>query len=525
MINAFNDFREVFPKALCYSRVVPVDEVVTLTLFYREDEPFSRLFLDEEQRQSLDKLWDEFLFVANEPTRYVVAFEQIYQFATQDRPDIVKELEPLENEVRQRGRDFIQRRVDTEHVHVDALIPIATQAWRRPLTDDDKAQIQDLYTSLRVSGLKHDPAIRLTLARILTSPHFLYKLEHQTAGEEASPVSAYELASRLSYFLWSSMPDDELLAAAKTGSLLDDAVLSEQIARLLADPRARRTAIQFFSQWLHIRDFDQNDDKNEKLYPEFAEIRDDMYEESVLFFTNMLNNDESVLDLLTADYTFANATLAKHYGITGVEGDHWRRVDGVVPNGRGGILTMATTLAMNSGASRTSPILRGNWVYETLLGEKLPNPPADVPQLPEIVPDKLTARQLIELHSETPECAKCHKLIDPYGFALERYDALGRLRTMPVDTTTTLPDGKPIAGAQGLRDYLSSTRRADFLAQFTRKLLGYALGREVQLSDQLLIDDIIADLNTNDYRISSAIRRIVLSPQFRNIRGRDFIVD
>ena len=525
MIRAFDDFRDLFPRALCYSRVVPVDEAVTLTLFYREDDTFARLFLTEEQRQSLDAQWDEFLFVAHEPTRYVVAFEQIYQFATQDRPDIVKELEPLEAGVRQRGEDFVQRRIETEHVHVEALIPFAAKAWRRPLSDVDASLIQDLYASLRASGLNHDPAIRLTLARILTSPHFLYKLESQTAGDTATPVSALELASRLSYFLTSSMPDDELITAASNGSLLEDAQLVKQVDRLMKDPRARRTAIQFFCQWLHIRNFDQNDDKNENLFPEFAGIRDDMYEESVLFFTNMINNDESVLDLLTADYTFVNSTLAAHYGISDVDGDHWRRVRDVKPSGRGGILTMATTLATNSGASRTSPILRGNWVYETLLGEKLPNPPADVPQLPEIVPDNLTARQLIELHSETPECAKCHKLIDPYGFALEQYDVLGRIRPIPGDTKTKLPDGVAIDGAQGLRAYLSTTRQDDFLRQFTRKLLGYALGREVQLSDQLLIDEIIADLKLNDYRISIAIKHIVLSPQFRNIRGRDFLTD
>jgi hypothetical protein len=192
-------------------------------------------------------------------------------------------------------------------------------------------------------------------------------------------------------------------------------------------------------------------------------------------------------------------------------------VDGVLAKGRGGILGMATFLASQSGASRTSPILRGNWVYETLLGERLPRPPAGVPQLPETVPSGLTARELIEQHSSVAACAKCHAKIDPYGFALEQYDAIGRLRPQKVDTRTTLINGRSIEGIEGLRDYLMTERRDDFVRQFCRKLLGYALGRELQLSDEPLLDTMMKDLAENDYRFTVAVRTVVLSDQFRKI--------
>ena len=201
-----------------------------------------------------------------------------------------------------------------------------------------------------------------------------------------------------------------------------------------------------------------------------------MYEETVLFFEDMFRNDGSILGVLDADHTFLNEPLARHYGVDGVSGSQWRRVDGVAAQGRGGILGMATVLASQSGASRTSPILRGNWIYETLLGERLPRPPANVPQLPDERPQGLTARQLIEQHSSVAACAKCHAKIDPYGFALEQYDAIGRLRPQSVDTATKLVDGKTVDGMVGLRDYLLQERRDDVVRQFCRKLLGYSAG-------------------------------------------------
>jgi hypothetical protein len=249
-----------------------------------------------------------------------------------------------------------------------------------------------------------------------------------------------------------------------------------------------------------------------------------MYQESVQFFTDLFRHDRSMLNLLEADYTFLNGTLAAHYGISGVEGEEWRRVEHVRQYGRGGILTQASVLATQSGASRTSPILRGNWVSETLLGERLPRPPPNVPQLPEQAPANLSERQLIELHSSVPECAKCHVRIDPYGFALENFDTIGRFRQEDahghaIDVRAKLNDGTEVDGLGGLRKYLGTTRRNTIVRQFCRKLLGYALGRSVQLSDEPLLEEMQQRLEQSDYRVSVAVEAIVVSEPFRKVRG------
>jgi hypothetical protein len=235
-----------------------------------------------------------------------------------------------------------------------------------------------------------------------------------------------------------------------------------------------------------------------------------------------------VLDIVTADYAFLNEELASHYGIPGVQGPEWRRIDGVGQFGRGGVLAQATTLAKQSGASRTSPILRGNWVSEVMLGERLPKPPPGVPPLPddEAATDGLTVRQLVEKHVSDSKCSVCHVRIDPYGFALEKYDAIGRLREKdlgdrPIDTRSQLSDGTTIDGLAGLQNYVANERRDAFVRQFCRKLLGYALGRSVQLSDEPLLAEMQASLGANEYRVGNAVNAIVRSRQFREIRGRD----
>jgi hypothetical protein len=361
---------------------------------------------------------------------------------------------------------------------------------------------------------------------VLTSPAFLYRLEEPVPGSAPGRVNDWELASRLSYFLWSTLPDDELRTAAAAGHLQQDDVLRSQTRRLLADDRTRRLAIEFACQWTHIRDFDQLAEKSERHFPTFTNLQGDMYEESIQFFTDIFQHDRSILTILNAEHAFLNERLAAHYGVPGIKGEAWQRVEGVRKFGRGGLLTQATFLAKQSGASRTSPILRGNWVSETLLGERLPRPPKDVPLLPEDVPEDLTERALIERHSSDAACAKCHARIDPFGFALENYDAIGRFRTRdagdhPIDPKTQLPDGNKLEGVDGLRDYLVNTRRDVFVRQFCRKLLGYALGRAVQLSDEPLLDEMLEKLAASDYRFSVAVEAIVLSDQFRNIRGRE----
>ncbi len=516
-------FRQLFPAALCYTKIVPVDEVVTLTLFYREDDHFRRLLLDDAQAAALDRLWDELHFVSEDALKLVDVFEQLWQFSTQDGDPTV--LEPLREPIAAGAARFRALRDAAGVAQLNDVIAFADRAWRRPLDGREKSDLRDLYRELLADDLSHDAAVRLTLARILAAPDFLYKLEDPPPGKEAAPVSGTELASRLSFFLTSSAPDAELSALAAAGDLRDSVTLAAQARRLLADGRVRRLAIEFGAQWLHVRDFDQHDEKSERYFPEFGPIRAALDEEPVRFFTDFFQNDRSVLDLLAADHVFVNDALAEYYGLP-AGGEAWRRVEGVREKGRGGVLGFGAALAMQSGASRTSPILRGNWISETLLGERLPRPPKGVPVLLEEPPAGLTERQLTERHSSDPSCARCHARIDPFGFSLENFDAIGRFRVtdaagLPIDASTRAADGTAFAGIDGLRDYLLTHRRDDFVRQFCRKLLGYALGRGVILSDEPLLDAMQDDLAANGYRVGRAIEMVVLSPQFREIRGSD----
>jgi hypothetical protein len=517
---AFDEFRRLFPAALCYTKIVPVDEVVTLTLYYREDEPFKRLLLDEAESKRLDRLWDELHYVSHDALALVDVFEQLWQYATQDADP--KVFEPMREPIARRAAEFRRRLVDTEPAHVEAVLGFAARAWRRPLSEPEQSELRRLYRNLREQELDHDEAIRLTLARVLAAPAFLYKLETPPPGAAPGPLGDGELASRLSYFLWSSAPDAELGDAAARGTLRAPGAPAAQARRMLRDPRVRRLAVEFGCAWLQIHGFDTMDEKSERHFPTFASLRGPMYEEATRFFADFFERDASILSLLDADHAFLNEALASHYGVPGVSGADWRRVEGVRAHGRGGILGLAATLSKHSGASRTSPILRGTWISEVLLGEKLPKPPPDVPLLPEEEPaGELTVRQMVERHTADPKCAGCHRRIDPLGFSLEAFDAIGRRRERASDTRVKLIDGAEFDGPDGLRGYLLGARRDAFVKQFCRKLLGYALGREVLYSDEPLLREMRAKLEAGGYRVGIAVEAIVESRQFREIRGKD----
>ena len=529
---ALEEYRSLFPAALCFTQIVPVDEILTLQLFYREDDHLARLMLDSRQRARLDRLWEELRFVSQSPFDRVTALDLLLEAmqgnGRRDRSQYLALL-PLQSPIMGGADAFRQELVDAEAGQLAALIEFAGRAYRRPLTEQEVEELQGLYRRLREQELPHDEAFRLALARVFVASPFLYRLE-KAPPQATAEVSDWELASRLSYFLWSSQPDRELRALAAQGRLGAPEVLVWQARRMLADARVRRLATEFACQWLHIYDFDQTEEKSEKHFPEFADIRGDMYEESIRFFTDLFQRDGSLLSLFNADHTFVNRRLAEFYGIEGVQGEDWQRIR-VQEHGRGGILALGTTLTKQSGASRTSPILRGNWISEVLLGEKLPRPPPEVPELPpdETATEGLTLRQLVALHTSEPSCASCHRRIDPFGFALEGFDAIGRRRDRdmagrPLDTRTTLPDGSEVEGLAGLRDYLLEHRRGEVLRQFCRKLLGYAIGRELKLSDQPLVTEMLERLAENDYRFSVAVETIVGSRQFREIRGRDLQV-
>jgi hypothetical protein len=502
-------------------------------MFHREDEPLVRLFLDEAQAQRLDRLWTELRFVSRQPVAEHGYLPQFIGFTTQDTPKELQQFfidrKPL---FAKKAKAFAAEEEEAVPTQLEALAKFADRAYRRPLRKEERAQLLALHAALRKKGVSHDEAFRTVLARVLVSPHFLYRLEAPSPGKRPAPVSDLELATRLSYFLWASMPDDELRRLAQAGKLRDPKTLQTQTERMLKSPRVRGLATEFGMQWLQVRDIRTHKETNEKLFPTFdAKLREAFFEESALLFQDLFQNDRPVLELLDGDRVFVNETLARHYGLPGVKGAEWRKLGGARKVGRGGVLTLSAVLTKQAGASRTSPILRGNWVVQTLLGEKLPRPPANVPQLPEGEDtSKLSVRQLVEQHTRDARCAHCHVRIDPFGFALEGYDPIGRRRQKdlggrPVETKAKLRDGVTFEGVEGLRRYLLKERREDFLRTFCRKLLGYALGRSVTLADQPVLEEMLRLLRAHDYRVSAAILPLVRSTPFRYLRGTEMTQD
>jgi hypothetical protein len=521
------DHQSLLPPAVCYGRVVPVDEVVTFNLYYREDDRLRELMLDDAEAAALDRLWDELLWVSREPLEIVDVYEQLMEFATQGGGDSLRAaFEPVGPVLAAGAEDFRRRLKDAETAQVEAVIGLAARAFRRPLSPADTEKLRGQYATFRSEGLEHEAAVRLLLARVLVAPEFLYKIETPGPGREPVPVGGHELATRLSYFLWSSLPDEELARDAAAGRLSEPEVLASQLRRMVADPKIRRLAEQFGTHWLHVENFAEHDEKSPQAFPEFADLRKAMHEEAVLLLVDLFQRDRPIRGLLDADHTFLNEQLAAFYGIPGVAGPEWRLVEGVRGHGRGGVLTLAAALAKQSGASRTSPILRGTWITEVLLGQRVPKPPQGVPPLAESPPAGLSERELTALHSRDAACAGCHARFDAYGFALEAFDAIGRRRELdaagkPVDTAATLPDGTPVAGAADLARHLAAARGDAFVRQFSKKLLGYALGRETQLSDRPLLDAIAERLEATDGGVLVALEAIVTSPQFLEIRGTD----
>ncbi|HLY76190.1 MAG TPA: DUF1592 domain-containing protein, partial [Planctomycetota bacterium] len=345
-----DEFRRCFPLFLCYPHVVPDDEVVCLKLFHRDDEPLVRLFLDDAQAKRLERLWEEHRFISQWPVTEHKNLPLFIGFVTQDGgAEAVRYFEGLREPFRKRAEEFEQAVVASEPSQIDALVRFAAEVWRRPLAGPEEAQIRSLYRELRQKSMAHSEAFRLVLARLLVSPAFLFRLESPAPGLEAQPVSDWELATRLSYFLWASTPDAELRRLAAEGRLRDPAVVSEQVGRMVGDPRIRGLCVEFAAQWLHVKDFRKNREKNEKLFPTFDDrLREALFEETVLFFREMLQGGRPAHELIDGDFVHVNELLAAHYGIAGIQGAGFRRVDGAKKFGRGGMLALGSVLTQES---------------------------------------------------------------------------------------------------------------------------------------------------------------------------------
>ena len=408
---------------------------------------------------------------------------------------------------------------------------IARRAFRRPITDADTASLMTFYNVGRTNG-SFESGIEFALRAILVDPEFLFRVEvDPVAAVTGKPyaISDLELASRLSFFLWSSVPDDELLGLAERNELREDGVLAAQVNRMLNDPKSAALVDNFAGQWLFLRNM-RSVKPDPIAFPEFdGNLREAFQQETHLWFDSQVRENRSVLEILTSDYTYVNQRLAEHYGIPGVLGNHFRRVT-LPGETRRGILGHGSVLTATSYANRTSPVKRGVWVLENLLGAPPPPPPADVPGLedsdsvadpsdPESRPRSV--RERMERHRTDPVCASCHVRMDPLGFALESFDAVGGYRELPLEQTSgTLPSGLELTGPASVRDMLLSNRE-DFVGTVTEKLMTYALGRGVEYYDHPSIRRIVRSAETDDYRWSSLILGIVESSPFQMRKARE----
>jgi hypothetical protein len=593
---AFARFSSVFPTAFCLrerGRFYPITSMDkgrylgagfhNVMGYFRDDAPLVQLILDENEKKELDALWQEFDFIADYTIRTYYQF--IYNageggglrrnFA--DRPSVNEfaieaAIFRLRDQVLARvapGADpaihdvvkgyfdhtnaqirWVERaRLEAQPRQLDALLKFAARAYRRPLAQEERDDVLSYYRELREKrGLSHEEAMRGSIASILASPDFLYRVDLVDAGPHASsksaypfmtsgaratgaaryrPLSGYALASRLSYFLWSSMPDEELLSHATAGDLSKPSVLTTQLRRMLKDDRARGLATEFGGNWLDFRRFENHNAVDRGRFPVFTnELREAMFEEPIRFITDLIQNDRSVLDLLYGDYTFVNRILAEHYGIPAAPGgpDGWFRVNDARSYGRGGLLPMAVFLTQNAPGLRTSPVKRGYWVARRVLGEVIPPPPPVVPELPrDESRSDLPVRDLLAKHRENAACASCHARFDSFGLAFEGYGPVGERRTKdlagrPVDVQATFPGGSQGAGLDGLQSYIRARREKDFLNSLCEKTLVYALGRSLMLSDEPLLETMRANLRASGYKTSALIETIVASPQFLNKR-------
>lgn len=573
--------------------------------FFRDDQPLVTKVLDEEHVKELDDLWRELHFVTQsvetllrgfvwfERSEREVLHDKRFDFLRPEDPALVTDallgrfervyLErlgvrlkeyKLEPENPDSKFDMIHAFFDSirsglkhrnellkqaEQHGLRDLEALAARAYHRPLTAGDKATFRTLYKAMRSQGQGVEASLRGVLTAVLMSPDFCFRYTQTPTEPGRSRLSDYELASRLSYFLWSSIPDEALLDAAAKNQLHNDDVLLDQTRRMLKDARVNSFAREFFGQWLRFRDYLSKDPINAATFPGYDDsLRQAIFEEPTRVASFLIRNDRPVTDLLTTDQTFVNEKLAKHYGgkifdqfrqqqsawletqrsagLSSAQIDTksktvWHNVNGLKEAGRGGLFGMGVILTKNSAGERTSPVKRGFWTVHHLLGKHFPPPPVDVPELPpgEKQATK-TIRELIAEHTADAKCSICHTHFDSIGLAMEGFDPIGRIRTKdlagrPIDNVATLPNGQTAKGIPDLIDYIEQHRRDDFIKTMCRKFLGYALGRSVLLSDQPLLQKMQRELEQNNYRFHVLFETVVSSPQFQMQRGRSTAQD
>ena len=520
------------------------DAFINFVKYQRNDTFFTDNMVDGPERARLNHAWNDLFGSWPYHAAYLGMLIDHYGLKTKSRliqdMDAVQiaaqpaEVRPYLTALRAHYDAVMKAQRIAEPGQVADALEFASRAWRRPLTLAEKASLQGFYQKSRgVNGLDHDAALRSLIARVLVSPAFVYRVE-SVAGAAEKPLNGWELASRMSFFLWSSIPDAELRRAAAAGELSHPAMLTKQVKRMIADPKARRIATEFFGQWMGFYRFDEYRGVDTTRFTEFTdEVKSAMYDEAVSTFEYIVRQNRPLKEILYADYTFLNKPLAKFYGLDGdtkvtavmkdAKADAMVKVDDAGAFNRGGALRLGTFLTTTSAPLRTSPVKRGDWILRRILGTPTPPPPANAGSIPS--DDKafngLTLRERLNEHKRNATCANCHLRIDPLGFPLEGYDAVGRARHKyadgkDVDVTGEFADKKTIVGTDGLLKYLQSQDQ-QVMVTTSRKMLGYALGRTVLASDRPLIDQ-MTTLGGNA-AFSDFAATIVISRQFRNHAG------
>jgi mono/diheme cytochrome c family protein len=532
--------------------------------YFRDDRPLYELVLDAGEQRQLDDLWKELDFVTHAPVRQFKQFiwferaeppsfmatSQFNTFRSED-DDVTSEAKmaqlaqvylakakEITNEValgvvrdyfqqmNANVRAFEKATAAAEPSHLDTLLAFAARAYRRPMTKTEADDLLAFYHSLREQRLSHEDAIRDAVVSVLMSPHFVYRVDPLTddkaSGGDVRPLSSYELANRLSYFLWSSMPDDELMKHAAAGDLQKPDVLAAQARRMMQHRHVRQLATEFAGNWLDIRRFEEHNAVDRERFPVFtSQLREAMFEEPIRFVQDVMQRDGSVLDFLYGNYTFVNPILAKHYGMPEPPAETWARVDDAQKYARGGLLPMSVFLTKNAPGLRTSPVKRGYWIVHRLLGEYIPAPPPNVPVLPtdETKLGDLTLRETLAQHRANPACSSCHAKFDSFGLAFEGYGPIGETRDRdlagrPVETGATFPDGSAGSGLDGLRAFMRARGQNQFVDNLCRELLVYALGRSLLRSDEPLVADMRKHLSAGGFKFGLLVQDIVTSRQF-----------